>query len=276
FSSLLAFLTGLADSQVRSFRHTSTLIAMHLMSAIVEVAAVVYTQGEMTQRRCQLEKNKGVKQIATEKLEELQNSYNELLEHQEELRSLMNGIFKGVFVHRYRDRVPEIRVICMKEMGVWLRENPTSFLNDGHLKYMGWMLNDKQASVRLQCVLALQKLYAERSFISRLELFTSRFKERMLNMVMDKDPDVAVEAVKLLLVIKQVEDCLTEDECSSVYPLVFAAHRGLASAAGEFLYHVLCTELGPLSEGEHEKHSAAFLNLLTCFFIQSKVISALL
>uniref|UniRef100_A0A4W4HJ05 SCD domain-containing protein n=1 Tax=Electrophorus electricus TaxID=8005 RepID=A0A4W4HJ05_ELEEL len=100
-------------------------------------------------------------------------------------------------------RVPEIRVICMKEMGVWLRENPTSFLNDGHLKYMGWMLNDKQASVRLQCVLALQKLYAERSFISRLELFTSRFKERMLNMVMDKDPDVAVEAVKLLLVIKQ-------------------------------------------------------------------------
>ncbi|KAK1799014.1 hypothetical protein P4O66_007275 [Electrophorus voltai] len=271
FSSLLAFLTGLADSQVRSFRHTSTLIAMHLMSAIVEVAAVVYTQGEMTQRRCQLEKNKGVKQIATEKLEELQNSYNELLEHQEELRSLMNGIFKGVFVHRYRDRVPEIRVICMKEMGVWLRENPTSFLNDGHLKYMGWMLNDKQASVRLQCVLALQKLYAERSFISRLELFTSRFKERMLNMVMDKDPDVAVEAVKLLLVIKQrVEDCLTEEECSSVYPLVFAAHRGLASAAGEFLYHVLCTELGPLSEGEHEKHSAAFLNLLTCFFIQSK------
>lgn len=55
----------------------------------------------------------------------------------------MNGIFKGVFVHRYRDKVPEIRAVCMEEIGVWLRENPTSFLNDGHLKYLGWMLHDK-------------------------------------------------------------------------------------------------------------------------------------
>ncbi len=67
----------------------------------------------------------------------------QLLEHQEDLRSLMNGIFKGVFVHRYRDRVPEIRAVCMEEMGVWLRENPASFLNDEHLKYVGWMLHDK-------------------------------------------------------------------------------------------------------------------------------------
>lgn len=34
----------------------------------------------------------------------------------------------------------------------------------------------QQAAVRLQCVLTLQKLYEEKDFISRLELFTSRFK----------------------------------------------------------------------------------------------------
>ncbi|XP_076843363.1 cohesin subunit SA-3 isoform X2 [Brachyhypopomus gauderio] len=271
FSSLLVFLTGLADSQVRAFRHTSTLIAMRLMSAVVEVATVVHAQEMMTQRCLQLEKSKSVHQRATEKLEELQNSYNELMEHQEELRFLMNGLFKGVFVHRYRDRVPDIRTICMKEMGVWFIENPTSFLNDGHLKYMGWMLNDKEASVRLQCVLALQKLYADTSFISRLELFTSRFKERVLNMVLDKDHHVAVETVKLLLLIKQgANDWLTEEECGAIYPLVFAEHRVLASAAGEFLYHGLYTEVGQLSEREDDKCSTAFLNLLTCFFIQSK------
>ncbi|XP_026771788.3 cohesin subunit SA-1 isoform X3 [Pangasianodon hypophthalmus] len=195
-----------------------------------------------------------------------------LLEQQEELRSLMNGIFKGVFVHRYRDKVSEIRAVCMEELGVWLRENPASFLNDGHLKYLGWMLHDKQASVRLRCVLSLQKLYEEKSFIGRLELFTSRFKERLLNMVLDKDPDVAVEAVRLLLIIKQkTEDGLSEEECMRVYPLVFAAHRGLASAAGEFLYYVLCTEVDRLlEEGEIERRNVTFLNLLTCFFIQSK------
>ncbi|KAF7698315.1 cohesin subunit SA-1 isoform X2 [Silurus meridionalis] len=272
FSALIAFLTGLADSQVRAFRHTSTLIAMRLMSAIVAVSAVVYAQTDTTQRRYQLEKNKNAAHRANERLEELQISYNELLEQQEELRSLMNGIFKGVFVHRYRDKVPEIRAVCMLEMGVWLKENPAYFLNDGHLKYLGWMLHDKQASVRLQCLLSLQKLYAEQSFIGRLELFTSRFKERLLNMVLDKDPDVAVEAVRLLLIIKQkTDDGLSEEECVRVYPLVFAAHRGLAYAAGEFLYHVLCTEVDNLlEEGEKGKRNVIFLNLLTCFFIQSK------
>lgn len=36
-----------------------------------------------------------------------------------------------------------------------------------------------------------------------LTLLCVYFKERILNMVLDKDPDVAVEAVRLLLIIKQ-------------------------------------------------------------------------
>uniref|UniRef100_W5KR05 Cohesin subunit SA n=1 Tax=Astyanax mexicanus TaxID=7994 RepID=W5KR05_ASTMX len=234
FSSLVAFLTGLADSQVRAFRHTSTLL-MRLMSAVVKVAAVVYAQVQVTHRRFQLEKTKSSHQQATERLEELQNSYNELLEHQEELDSLMNAIFKGVFVHRYRDKVPEIRALCVAEMREWLRENPGAFLNDGYLKYLGWMLHDKQPGVRVQAVLSLQKLYEEQDFIGRLELFTSRFKERLLNMVLDRDSDVAEETVRLLLLIRNMDDGLSEEECSRVYPLVFSAHRGLASVTGEFL-----------------------------------------
>ncbi|XP_058653102.1 cohesin subunit SA-1 isoform X2 [Onychostoma macrolepis] len=267
FSSFIALLTGLADSQVRAFRHTSTLIAMRLMSSIVSVAAEVSAQALMTRRRCELEKNKPAEHRAIDRIEELEDSYRELLEHQEDLRSLMNGIFKGVFVHRYRDRVPEIRAVCMEEMGVWLRENPASFLNDEHLKYVGWMLHDKQAAVRLQCVSTLQKLYVEKDFISRLELFTSRFKERILCMILDKDSDVAVETVKLLLLIKQqTDEGLSEEECAAVYPLVFATHRGLACAAGRFLYHTLCSVLDGLSD----KRSASVLRLLAHFFIESE------
>ncbi|KAG1934625.1 cohesin subunit SA-2 [Pimephales promelas] len=266
FSSLIALLTGLADSQVRAFRHTSTLIAMRLMSSIVSVAADVNALALMTQRRCELEKNKPVEHRAVHRAEELENSYRELLEHQEDLRSLMNGIFKGVFVHRYRDRVPEIRAVCMQEMGVWIRDYPARFLNDEHLKYVGWMLHDKQAAVRLQCVLTLQKLY-EQEFISRLELFTSRFRERMVCMILDKDSDVAVEAVKLMLLIQQqTEEGLSEDECAAVYPLVFSTHRGLACAAGAFLYHTLCSVLDKRSD----KRSVCFLRLLAHFFIKSE------
>uniref|UniRef100_A0AAY5KPW9 Cohesin subunit SA n=1 Tax=Esox lucius TaxID=8010 RepID=A0AAY5KPW9_ESOLU len=176
FSSLLALLTGFSDSQVRAFRHTSSLIAMKLMTAIVQVAVVVFAQLKTTQRRYDVEKSKTAEHRASEKVEELQATISELQERQEELSSVMNATFRGVFVHRYRDRVAEIRAVCIEELGVWLRENPVNFLNDGYLKYLGWTLHDKQASVRLQCVRALQGLYKETDFIGRLELFTSRFK----------------------------------------------------------------------------------------------------
>uniref|UniRef100_A0A3Q3KCE5 SCD domain-containing protein n=1 Tax=Monopterus albus TaxID=43700 RepID=A0A3Q3KCE5_MONAL len=112
----------------------------------------------------------------------------------------MNATFRGVFVHRYRDQLPDIRAACIEEMGAWLKTDPEDFLNDGYLKYLGWTLYDKQNAVRLKCVRALQGLYQEKEFIGRLELFTSRFK---VSMSADKDLDVAVEAVNLLLLIQQ-------------------------------------------------------------------------
>lgn len=33
------------------------------------------------------------------------------------------------------------------------------------------------------------------------------------------------------------EEGLGEEECSCIYPLVYASHKGLASAAGKFLYN---------------------------------------
>lgn len=53
-------------------------VAMRLMSAIVAVSAVLHAQADTTQRRYQLEKNKNAAHRATERLEELQSSYNEV------------------------------------------------------------------------------------------------------------------------------------------------------------------------------------------------------
>ncbi|CAK6964961.1 cohesin subunit SA-2 [Scomber scombrus] len=271
FPSLLAMLTGLSDSQVRAFRHTSTLLAMRLMTGLVEVAVIVSVQLQTTQRRHNMENSKGEHDRASDRLEELQATINELQENREELSSMMNATFRGVFVHRYRDRLPEIRAACIEEMGMWLKMDPEDFLNDGCLKYLGWTLHDKQSPVRLQCVRALQGLFQEKEFIGRLELFTSRFKERMLSMVLDKDPDVAVEVVNLLLLIQQgTEEALREEECSHIYPLVYASHRGLASAASVFLYNKLKTVIA----GDHQENdkcdNAAFFQILISFYIQSE------
>lgn len=83
---------------------------------------------------------------------------------------MMNSVFKGIFVHRYRytlfiyfvfheklhiiafkssplcvfrDAIAEIRAICIEEIGVWMKLYSDAFLNDSYLKYVGWTLHDR-------------------------------------------------------------------------------------------------------------------------------------
>ncbi|KAK4805299.1 hypothetical protein QYF61_005927, partial [Mycteria americana] len=319
--SLISLLTGLSDSQVRAFRHTSTLAAMKLMTALVNVALGVSLHQENNQRQYEAEWSKGPGRRATDKLEALLEKRRELQEQQEEIENMMNAVFKGVFVHRYRsglaqqlghgrgsrgtagpggqvgamwgqgrgtagdrgmspgiaargrDVVPEIRAICMEELGTWMRSYAASFLTDSYLKYIGWTLHDKQGEVRLQCVKALQGLYCRRDTAAHMELFTSRFKTRMVSMVLDKEPDVAVEVVKLLtLMLENMEEALTEEDCQSVYPVVYVSSRALASAAGLFLYRRL---LDPRREAGREpsrdRDNRTFFRLLLAFFIESEL-----
>ncbi|XP_077434073.1 cohesin subunit SA-2 isoform X2 [Vanacampus margaritifer] len=266
FPSLLSLLTGMSDSQVRALRHTSTLIALKLMSGMVEVVVAVSLQQQTIQRRYDVEQGKDVEDQESQRLQELMTLIRELLENKEELSSMMNATFRGIFVHRYRDHLVDIRAACIEELGVWIKTDPENFLNDGCIKYLGWMMNDKQSVVRLRCVRSLQGLYQEKEFHGHLELFTSKFKKRMLNMVMDKDSNVAVEVIKLLLQIHQgMDEGLQEEECAHVYPLVYAANRSLASTAGLFLYMKLKTVV------DSEKGTNSdFFQILISFYFQSE------
>ncbi|XP_070600408.1 cohesin subunit SA-3 [Erythrolamprus reginae] len=271
---LIAFLTGLSDSQVRAFRHTSTLAAMKLMTALVQVALSVSLQKDQARRQYEAERAKGPGCWAPGKLEGLLEKQKEFQEKQEELETLMNALFKGVFVHRYRDLIPDVRAICIGEMGQWMQHYPTSFLTDGYLKYIGWTLHDKQGEVRLGCLLALQGLYRSPEVASQMELFTSRFKERMVSMVLDKEAQVAAEAVRLLtLILQNMEGALTDADCERVFPLVYASSRPVAAAAGGFLYRkFLAPELeGRANLGGRQEGTRVFLQLLLVFFIESQL-----
>ncbi|XP_072497525.1 cohesin subunit SA-3 isoform X2 [Notamacropus eugenii] len=274
--TLISLLTGLSDSQIRAFRHTSTLAAMKLMTGLVRVALHLNLQKDNNQRQFEAERSKGLGHRSPERLENLLEKYKELQEHQEEIEGMMNAIFRGVFVHRYRDVLPEIRAICMEEIGIWMQNYSTSFLTDSYLKYIGWTLHDKQREVRLKCLKALQGLYGNPDFVSCLELFTSRFKDRMVSMVMDREYDVAVESIKLLtLILKNMEGVLTDTDCESIYPVVYASNRALASAAGEFLYWKLFfpeCEVGEAS-GKEQHHSPRrnFFFLLLAFSMESEL-----
>ncbi|XP_027383801.1 cohesin subunit SA-3 isoform X6 [Bos indicus x Bos taurus] len=276
--NLISLLTGLSDSQVRAFRHTSTLAAMKLMTSLVRVALQLSLHKDNNQRQYEAERNKGPGQRAPERLESLLEKRRELQEHQEEIEGMMNALFRGVFVHRYRDVLPEIRAICIEEIGSWMQSYSTSFLTDSYLKYIGWTLHDKHRDVRLKCLKALKGLYGNQDLTSRLELFTSRFKDRMVSMVMDREYDVAVEAVRLLIVIlKSMDGVLTDADCESIYPVVYASNRALASAAGEFLYWKLFyPECETRAVGGRERRRSprpqrTFFYLLLSFFVESEL-----
>ncbi|XP_053555095.1 cohesin subunit SA-2 [Bombina bombina] len=275
--TVISLLTGLSDSQVRAFRHTSTLAAMKLMTALVNVALNLSINMDNTQRQYEAERNKMIGKRANDRLELLLQKRKELQENQDEIENMMNAIFKGVFVHRYRDSIAEIRAICIEEIGVWMKMYSDAFLNDSYLKYVGWTMHDKQGEVRLKCLTALQGLYYNRELNSKLELFTSRFKDRIVSMTLDKEYDVAVQAIKLLtLVLQSSDEVLTAEDCENVYHLVYSAHRPVAVAAGEFLYKKLFSCRDPEDDGILKRRgrlspNANLVKTLVFFFLESEL-----
>nr|XP_015825111.2 cohesin subunit SA-1a [Nothobranchius furzeri] len=276
--TVISLLTGLSDSQVRAFRHTSTLAAMKLMTALVNVALNLSIHQDNTQRQYEAERNKIVVKRANEKLELLLQKRKELQENQDEIENMMNSIFKGIFVHRYRDAIAEIRAICIEEIGVWMKMYSDAFLNDSYLKYVGWTLHDRQGEVRLKCLKALQNLYTNRELFPKLELFTNRFKDRIVSMTLDKEYDVAVEAIRLVtLILQGSEDALSNEDCENVYHLVYSAHRPVAVAAGEFLHRKLFSRHDPQAEEALAKRrgrsspNGNLIRMLVLFFLESEL-----
>uniref|UniRef100_A0A671K9W5 Cohesin subunit SA n=1 Tax=Sinocyclocheilus anshuiensis TaxID=1608454 RepID=A0A671K9W5_9TELE len=263
---VISLLTGLSDSQVRAFRHTSTLAAMKLMTALVNVALNLSINLDNTQRQYETERNKSIGKRANERLELLLQKRKELQENQDEIENMMNAIFKGVFIHRYRDVIAEIRVVCIEEIGMWMKMYSEAFLNDSYLKYVGWTMYDKQGEVRLKCLTAVQGLYYSRELNARLELFTSRFKDRIVSMTLDKEYDVAVQAIKLLtLVLQSNDEVLTAEDCENIMKVCV-----LWDCASELLkdwesmISLLLDEPYPGEEALTDAQEAALIEIMLC------------
>lgn len=254
-NTLISLLTELSDSRVRAFRHTCTLAAVKLLSALVNVALSLSAGIDNSQRLYEVEMAKAASKRASPRLDRIQRKISELQDKKFEIENMMDAIFKGVFLKRYRDVIPEIRAICMEELTVWMKLYSSVFLNDSYLKYVGWMMHDKQPDVRLKCVLGLQGLYQDQ-ISPKMDLFTVRFKERIISMTLDKDHEVAIQAVRLLMVMSQsCEDVLGPDDYKNIFQLVYCSHRPLATTAGEFLYNRLLSnpEMVRSMEGSSEQ-----------------------
>lgn len=218
---LVTFLIALADSQVRAFRHTATLAVLKIMTGLVDVLLALSVTKVACQRQYENERQKPTAKRSQDRIDQLTRPREELEDNECEIKEYINFLYiiykfsnflkVAVAIHRYRDVCDHIRGLCIYEIGEWMRRYPNKFLDDTFLKYIGWTLHDKVADCRLKCLQALQPLYEEDDLLPKLELFTSRFKNRIIEMSLDKDPEVSVNAIKLLTnIIKYAYDLYKE------------------------------------------------------------------
>ncbi|KAF1751846.1 hypothetical protein GCK72_018400 [Caenorhabditis remanei] len=262
-------LTGMADSQVRSFRHTATYCAMKITSALVDVTIELTNTKDKTSKQIEAEKAKLKNNSAgNEKYEALVAQRTQTEERAEEIRQIIGYLFRSVFVHRYRDCVPDIRCICIQELGYWMDVYPEHFVDDSYLKYIGWSLFDKVGDVRHRCISALIPLFEKSSILDKLELFVNKFKERLGSMLLDKDMETSIETVNLMRVLYTVfPTLLTIKDTVPLYELIYATNRPLAIAAGMFLNTKVFLAAEKPGKTPISKNSALLKDLAT-FFIE--------
>lgn len=248
------YIIALSCTPPRVYRQVASLVGLQLVTSIISVAKMLGSQRETTQRQLNAEKKK---RTEGPRIDSLSKRLSETQPKINALESMMTKIFQGLFVHRYRDIDPNIRMSCIQSLGVWIMSYPSLFLQDKYLKYLGWTLNDKSAGVRKASVLALQNLYEGDDNVPSLNLFTERFSNRMIELADDFDVSVAVSGIGL---VKQLlsHQLLSNDDLGPIYDLLVDYSPEIRHAIGALVYDHLIAQQTSLHSGRKgaEKESS--------------------
>ena len=150
------------------------------------------------------------------KLQSLKFSMDSWKRHKAELEEIVQtSVFQGVFIHRYRDSNPFIRIDSMKFLGKLSLLRPDLFLENKYLKYFGWMACDKDANVRLAALQGLLAPFHEYNKaskqstlqidISDMEGVCNKFLGRIVDCTADSE-DIQVQEVAMELLLNMLKE----------------------------------------------------------------------
>ena len=146
----------------------------------------------------------------------------------------LDTLFKGVFVHRFRDVQTVLRCEVTTYLAKWIRNAPTFMLDNSHLKYIGWLLKDREADVRLAALDAIASLLRDDACAGGLSGLVSRFAERLVEMTNDVDAGVAVLAFDVIAEASRRQQ-LGDVDVSSAEAGLFSESRDVREAAAQFV-----------------------------------------
>ncbi|KAF8270027.1 hypothetical protein EI94DRAFT_1723662 [Lactarius quietus] len=236
--TIQTWITCMSSSQLRSFRHTATVVALEILTALCDVAASVDKEAGVLDRQRAGEKKRkaGNKtKTVTSREKELETRATEVRERKSKLAEFLKELVDSVFVNRYRDLDPSIRAECVRSIGLWFKKYPGHFLDGTYLRYVGWVLSDSNTQVRLEAVKSLSGVYENADYIGSVQTFTERFKPRLVEMAA-RDTELAVRvAVIGILGAIDTHQLLEDEQREELCILVFDEDAKVRKAVSEFV-----------------------------------------
>lgn len=226
------WVTTMSSSKVRPFRHTATVITLAMQSALCSVYSEIAdgTANSTRQKEGELKR----KTVNKDRVASIQKKVDEGERKLGMVDTFMENIFNAVYVHRYRDVDPRIRVDCVMALGRWITAAPDKFFTPNYLRYLGWVLSDISGPTRAEVVKQLSKLYKRTEDVGRLRSFTERFRPRIVEMAMrDAEPNIRAAAIELLDLIRET-GLLEPDDIDNVGRLVFDSDQKVRKAVAGF------------------------------------------
>ena len=120
------WISSLSSSTLRPFRHTATLVALTIMTALCRVANREIELAAQVQRQLESEKKK--KGANKARLADFQQKVKKNEDNKAFIESRLTGFFDTVYTHRYRDVDPKIRIECAASQPLYGHQKTKSLL----------------------------------------------------------------------------------------------------------------------------------------------------
>lgn len=222
----------MSSSTLRPFRHTATVIALSIGNTLCTVAADIADNAAKTMRQKEGEQKK--KSVNKERVKALEAKIAEGDRRRTQVLDSMKDLLDAVFIHRYRDVDPKIRLECVTALGNWITTLPDVYFDGMHLRYLGWVLSDISTPTRAEVIKQLGKLFKNKDNAPRLRTFTEKFRARIVEMaVRDSEVSIRASTVELLDMIRKT-GLLEPDDIDVVGRLIYDTEPRVRTAVAGF------------------------------------------
>lgn len=230
--NILVWITSMSSAAVRPFRHTATVIALSICSTMCTLAAELAENIAKTMRQKDSELKK--KSVNKARVRDIEAKIAEDERKRVAAENIVNDIYDTVYVNRYRDVDPRIRVECVSALGDWILTLPDTFFSGQYIRYLGWVLSDTSAPTRAEVIRQLSRMFKNKENVGRLRAFTERFRPRLVEMAtQDTEPGIRAATVQLLDMVREA-GLLEPDDIDAIGSLVFDVEPRVRKAVAGF------------------------------------------